>query len=103
MKKEKEPILNGVYESFSEIIGFDNTVKLYENFCGSQINFPTRLFSKEFVLQEAIKSYDGTSDSINKIAVKYNYSERTIRKLLKNNLDELWNKFNNMRRCVVWV
>lgn len=81
--------LNGVYETMSEIIGFDNVVKLYENFKGSQINFPTRLFPKEFVLQEALKSYDGTSESINLIATKYSYSERTIRKLLKNHLDKI--------------
>lgn len=81
--------LNGVYETMSEIIGFDNVVKLYESFKGSQINFPTRLFSKEFVLQEALKSYDGTSKSINLIATKYSYSERTIRKLLKDHLDKI--------------
>ena len=81
--------LNGVYESMSEIIGFDNVVRLYENFRGSQINFPTRLFSKEFVLQEAIKAYDGTSESINTIATKYAYSERTIRKLLKDHIDNI--------------
>lgn len=81
--------LNGVYETMSEIIGFDNVVKLYESFKGSQINFPTRLFSKEFVLQEALKSYDGTSESINLIATKYSYSERTIRKLLKEHLDRI--------------
>ena len=65
--------LNGVYETMSEIIGFDNVVKLYENFKGSQINFPTRLFSKDFVLQEALKAYDGTSESINLIATKYTF------------------------------
>lgn len=81
--------LNGVYETMSEIIGFDNVVKLYESFKGSQINFPTRLFSKEFVLQEALKTYDGTSESINLIATKYSYSERTIRKLLKEHLDRI--------------
>lgn len=81
--------LNGIYESMSEVIGFDNVVKLYENFKGSQINFPTRLFSKEFVLQETIKAYDGTSESINMIATKYSYSERTIRKLLKDHLDSI--------------
>ena len=87
MSKNTEPVLNGVYETMSELIGFDNTVKIYKHFAGSQINFPTKLFSKEFVLQEAIKIYDGTSNSINKIATKYNYSERTVRKLLKNNID----------------
>ena len=89
MEKKSNTVLNGVYETICELIGFDNTVKIYENFCGSQINFPTRLFSKGFVLQEALKAYDGTSESINKIAVKYNYSERTIRKLLKDHLNKL--------------
>lgn len=88
MNKKNEPVLNGVYETLSELIGFDNTSKIYKHFAGSQINFPTRLFSKEFVLQEAIKSYDGTSASINKIAVKYNYSERTVRKLLKEQIEK---------------
>ncbi len=88
-KLKSSKTLNGVYETMSEIIGFDNVVKLYENFKGSQINFPTRLFSKEFVLKETLKSYDGTSESINLIATKYSYSERTIRKLLKNHLDSI--------------
>ncbi len=87
MDRHNIPMLNGVYETMNELIGMDNVIKLYEHYKGSQINFPTRLFSKEFVLQEAIKSYDGTSESINKIAVKYSYSERTIRKLLKKNID----------------
>lgn len=89
MNLKSSATLNGVYETMSEIIGFDNVVKLYENFKGSQINFPTRLFSKEFVLQEALKTYDGTSESINIIATKYSYSERTIRKLLKDHLDSI--------------
>ena len=87
-KTDNCPMLNGVYETMNEIIGFDNVMKLYEHYKGSQINFPTRLFSKEFILQEAIKGYDGTSESINKIAVKYSYSERTIRKLLKKSFDD---------------
>ena len=88
-KPNNTSTLNGVYETMSELIGFDNVLKLYENFRGSQVNFPTRLFSKEFVLQEALRLYDGTSESINSIAVKYGYSERTIRKLLKEHLDSL--------------
>lgn len=86
-KNIKNGTLNQPYETISELIGFDDTVKIYDCFHGSQVNFATRLFSKEFVLQEAIKTYDGTSESINKIATKYNYSERTIRKLLKDHLD----------------
>ena len=72
----------------SELIGFDNAVKLYENFRGSEVNFPTRLFSKEFVLQEALRLYDGTTESMNLIATKYSYSVRTIQKMLKNHLEK---------------
>lgn len=81
--------LNGVYESMSQLIGLDNVLKLYDNYRGSQVNFPTRLFSKEVVLQEALRLYDGTSESINIIATKYSYSERTVRKMLKQHLDLL--------------
>lgn len=86
-KKEK-PVLNGIYESLSDLIGFDNVLKIYESFKGSQVNFPTRLFSKEFVLQETLKSYDGTSKSINLIATKYQYSERTLRKMMKAHIEK---------------
>lgn len=87
-KDKKAELLNGVYGPICEIIGFENTVKLYNQMKGSQINFPTRLYSKEYVALEAEKIYDGTSDSLNKIAAEYNYSERTIRKLLKKKNEE---------------
>ena len=80
-------MLNGVYETLSDIIGFDNTLKIYDSLKGSQINFPTRLFSKEFVLKESLKAYDGTSQSINTIATRYSYSERTLRKMLKAHIN----------------
>ena len=87
-KNNKSELLNGVYETICETIGFENTVKLYNQMKGSQINFPTRLYSKEYVATQAKKNYDGTSDSLNKIATEYNYSERTIRKLLKKKDEE---------------
>ena len=75
--------LNGVYVSICDIIGFENTEKIYKYFSGSQVNFPTRLYSKEYVMEQAVKNYDGTTNSVNFIANKYNYSERTVRKMLK--------------------
>lgn len=88
MNEKTGQILNGVYDTISEEIGFDNAVKIYNLFCGCQINFPTRLYSKEFVQGEAKKRYNGTNQSINNIATKYNYSERTIRKMLQDSKKE---------------
>lgn len=76
--------LNGVYATMNDVIGYENVEKLYIHFKGTQVNFPTKLFSKEYVVEEAKRNYDGTNASINRIAVKYSYSERTIRKLLKS-------------------
>lgn len=79
--------LNGVYAVLNELVGYENVEKIFNHFKGSQVNFPTKLFSKEFVAREAMRCYDGTNDSINRIAVKYSYSERTIRKIMKNSSD----------------
>lgn len=35
MSKKNEPVLNGVYETISELIGLDNTSKIYKHFAGS--------------------------------------------------------------------
>ena len=84
MSEKAHPMLNGVYNTISEEIGFDNAVKIYNLFCGCQINFPTRLYSKEYVQKVARKAYNGTNQSVNFIASKYNYSERMIRKMLQD-------------------
>lgn len=84
MHEKERSVLNGIYDTICEEIGFDNAVKIYHLFCGCQINFPTRLYSKEHVQSEAKKTYNGTNQSINSIATKYNYSERTIRKMLQD-------------------
>ncbi len=44
--------LNGIYETLSELIGFDNTKKLYKNFKGKEISFPAELFSSESTINE---------------------------------------------------
>lgn len=38
--------LNGVYATMNDIIGYENVEKLYIHFKGTQVNFPTKLFSK---------------------------------------------------------
>lgn len=84
-KTKKRVQLNGVYETLKDLVGYDNVLIIYEYFKGSQVNFPTKLFSKDFVISEAAKEYDGSTESLNRIASKYSYSQRTIRKMLQEN------------------
>ena len=85
MKKEIE-LYNAIYKELSEIVGLDNTLKLYLRFKGQQISFPVRLYNPHMIQQNVIKEYDGTN--IAELAKKYDYSEKTIRRMIKDSLEE---------------
>lgn len=85
MKKQIE-LYNAIYKEISEIIGLDATLKLYLRFKGQQVTFPVRLYNPHLIQQNVIKEYDGTN--IAELAQKYDYSEKTIRRMIKNSLKE---------------
>ena len=85
MKKEID-LYNDIYKEISEIIGLDNTLKIYLRFKGQQITFPVRLYNPHLIQQNVIKEYDGTN--IAELARKYDYSQKTIRRMIKDSLEE---------------
>lgn len=74
--------LNDVYKDIADEIGLENTLVIYRLFHGTQISFPNRLFSKEYTHQAIINEYDG--NNVPQLAQKYNYSERSIWRILKS-------------------
>jgi Mor family transcriptional regulator len=82
LKKEIE-LYNDIYKEISEIIGLEATLKLYLRFKGQQITFPVRLYNPRLIQQNVIEEYDGTN--IAELARKYDYSEKTIRRMLREN------------------
>lgn len=74
--------LNDVYRDIADEIGIENTIAIYRLFHGTQITFPSRLFSKEYIHDAIIKKYNGKNAL--QLAQKYNYSERTIWRILKS-------------------
>lgn len=85
LKKEVE-LYNDIYKEISEIVGLDATLKIYLRFKGQQVSFPMRLYSPHMIQQNVIKEYDGTN--IAELAKKYDYSEKTIRRMIKDSLEE---------------
>lgn len=85
MKKEIE-LYNDIYKEISEILGLEATLKIYLRFKGQQISFPVRLYNPHLIQQNVIKEYDGTN--IAELAQKYDYSEKTIRRMIKDSLEE---------------
>ena len=85
VKKEIE-LYNDIYKEISEMVGLEATLKIYLRFKGQQISFPVRLYSPHLIQQNVIKEYDGTN--IAELAQKYDYSEKTIRRMIRDNLEE---------------
>ena len=85
VEKESE-LYNTVYKEISEIIGLDATLKVYLRFKGQQVNFPVRLYNPHLIQQNVIKEFDGTN--ITELAHKYDYSERTIRRMIRDSVEE---------------
>lgn len=85
LKKEVD-LYNDIYKEISEIVGLEATLKIYLRFKGQQISFPVRLYSPHMIQQRVIKEYDGTN--IAALAQKYDYSEKTIRRMIKGSLEE---------------
>ena len=76
--------LNDVYRDIADEIGIENTMAIYRLFHGTQVTFPNRLFSKEYIHSAINREYDGKN--VPQLAQKYNYSERTIWRILKSNV-----------------
>ena len=73
---------NSIYKEIADLIGVDNTYVLYTNMRGLQVSFPKRLYTTEFILME----YElDSSQDIRKLAQKYDYTEKYLRQLLKEN------------------
>lgn len=85
MAENSPELLNAVYKEVSEKLGMDTAMEIYRMFKGQQINFPVRFFSPEKIQQIIVQEYDGTN--IRTLAIKYNYSEKTVRRIIKESVE----------------
>lgn len=74
--------LNGFYRDIALDMGVDVAIQMYEHFKGLQVVFPTKLLDSEFIQTQILKEYDGRN--YKQIALKYGYSERWVRKIIKS-------------------
>ena len=86
MAEQDSELLNTVYKEVSEKLGMDTAMEIYQMFKGQQINFPVRFFNPTRIQQIIVKEYDGTN--IRTLAIKYSYSEKTIRRIIKDSLED---------------
>ena len=83
--KIKCDCLRGVYNDIANLLGIDAALELHTAFRGQQISFPVQLFTDEFIHSQIISEYNGSN--VKQLATKFGYSEKWIRKILKDDID----------------
>lgn len=86
MAENSAELLNAVYKEISEKLGIEIALEVYQLFKGQQICFPVRFFDPAVIQQKIIEEYDGTN--LRQLAVKYDYSEKTIRRIIRENINK---------------
>ena len=86
MEEKEADLLNEVYREISTVMGLDSAISIYQMYKGQQITFPVHLFNAKRIQNSIIKEYDGTN--LRDLAKKYGYSEKTIRRMIKDSLEE---------------
>lgn len=79
-------LLNAVYKELAEKLGMDIAMNIYQMFKGQQVNFPVRFFNTNKIQELIVQEYDGTN--VKTLATKYSYSEKTIRRIIKDSVKE---------------
>ena len=86
MVENSPELLNSIYRELSEHLGMETTLEIHRMFKGQQISFPVRFFNPTVIQKKIVEEYDGTN--IRALAVKYDYSEKTVRRIIKESLEE---------------
>lgn len=84
--KIKVECLNSAYCDLANLIGIDAVLKIHAEYRGQQVFFPMELFSKDFIRNQIIDEYDG--HNVKQLATKYGYTEKWVKKILKENIDK---------------
>ena len=86
MDEKESALFNEVYKELCDAVGLDNVIVIYQLYKGQQITFPIHLFNAKRIQCSIIKEYDGTN--IRDLAKRYGFSEKTVRRMIKHNLEE---------------
>ena len=86
MAEKDSELLNMVYKEIADNLGMDVAMDIYKMFKGQQITFPVRFFNPARIQRIIIQEYDGTN--IKTLAIKYNYSEKTVRRIIKDSVED---------------
>lgn len=87
MKRDSKHHLAGIYNDIAENLGQDVAKKMHYMYGGQQISFPKHFFDSNYITALIMCDYD-MGKNIKELSKKYDYSERRIRQIIKENHKE---------------
>ena len=79
-------LFQDIYKEISNELGTEVAIAIHNMFKGQQITFPTRLYNSKRVKEVIYMEFDGKN--IRELVRKYGYSEKTMRRMLKEDAEE---------------
>ncbi|WP_261806456.1 Mor transcription activator family protein [Lapidilactobacillus luobeiensis] len=76
----KEEALQQSYKRLSELVGPELMLKIYEEYRGTQLSLPMKLYDREAVIAAVQREYP--RHSVKQLADQYGYSQRWIQKII---------------------
>lgn len=70
-----------IYQEFYESVGKEATLKIYQTYSGNQISFPKRLLKPQYEYEQIMEEYR-SGLTITDLAIRHQYSERTIYRIV---------------------
>ena len=89
-------LFHKVYREISEELGVEAALTLHQMFKGTQVNFPVRFLDSKCVKKMIIQEYNGRN--IKALAKKYDYSEKSVRRMIRESTEKEHEKINQKRK-----
>ena len=89
-------LFHKVYREISEELGVEAALTLHQMFKGTQVNFPVRFLDSKCVKKMIIQEYNGRN--IKALAKKYDYSEKSVRRMIRESIEKEHEKINRKRK-----
>ena len=77
--------LQGVYKKLNELLGTDEMLKFYQEFRGTQLNLPMKLYDRNGTVAAIKDNYPQMSEK--QLADKYGYSQRWVKRVISESKD----------------
>lgn len=89
---------SGIYKELVDLLGEENTLKIFNNFRGQQVTFPMRIYSKSYIEEYIIKNYDGKN--VKQLSKELGYTCNWIQQLI-NKLGIRKSNQNINYKCII--